>query len=133
MPVLLDNSGTVPIHVPGFGEPIDYEPKGRYGILDDTQRFRHGVNDFHPERMTVREVAMLRFMNSITEKPDWNVKVFDEAIVAKWREETMAIPKGLMSEQAFGYCVVELRERAKDFEKDGYVKTLESAARCVKS
>jgi len=30
---------------------------------------------------------MIQMMNEITDKPDWDVKVFDPAITAKWREE----------------------------------------------
>ena len=30
---------------------------------------------------------MLDFINKITDKPEWERKVFDEAIVAKWRGE----------------------------------------------
>ncbi|KAJ0121097.1 hypothetical protein J7T55_008258 [Diaporthe amygdali] len=44
------------------------------------------------EMLPVREVAMMGVMNSLTDKKDWHKKVFDEAIVEKWREEAMAIP-----------------------------------------
>lgn len=32
---------------------------------------------------------MMEFMNQITDKPDWERKVFEEAIVNKWREEAL--------------------------------------------
>lgn len=31
-------------------------------------------------------------MEKLTDKPDWNKKVFDEEIVAKWRAEALVIP-----------------------------------------
>lgn len=34
-----------------------------------------------------RERAMLAFMAQITEKPQWERKVFDETTVQKWRDE----------------------------------------------
>jgi hypothetical protein len=41
------------------------------------------------ELMQVREVAMLVLMDRLTDKPDWNKKVFDDSIVANWRHEAM--------------------------------------------
>lgn len=37
--------------------------------------------------LPVREVAMMMLMDNLTDKPNWHEKVFDEAIVAKWRYE----------------------------------------------
>jgi hypothetical protein len=42
--------------------------------------------------LPVREFAMLSVMETLTDKPDWYRKVFDEEIVAKWRKEALAIP-----------------------------------------
>lgn len=39
--------------------------------------------------LPVREVAMMMLMDNLTDKPDWHKKVFDEAIVAKWRHEAL--------------------------------------------
>jgi hypothetical protein len=126
----MDNSGTKPLLVPGFGLPINWEGEGNWGELP---RFRHGANDFRPERMTVRELAILSFMDAITEKPDWNVKISNEETVDKWRGEAKATPDGLMSDEAFEWCLLELRDRAGDFERDGIIRTLEGGSRCVKS
>lgn len=32
---------------------------------------------------------MMAIMNKITDKPDWDKKVFDESIVRKWRQEAL--------------------------------------------
>jgi hypothetical protein len=40
----------------------------------------------------VRELAMMSVMETLTDKDDWHKKVFDEKILAKWREEAYAIP-----------------------------------------
>jgi hypothetical protein len=37
--------------------------------------------------MPVKEVAMMILMDTLTDKPHWHRKVFDEAVVQKWREE----------------------------------------------
>lgn len=53
---------------------------------------------------------MLYLMNSLTDKPGWMHKVYDEEIVEKWKQEAMAIdwsningsPSGV-SEEMFKY------------------------------
>lgn len=37
--------------------------------------------------MTVYERNMLGFISQITDKPNWDDKVFDEGILEKWRQE----------------------------------------------
>lgn len=44
--------------------------------------------------LLVREVAMMIVMDSLTDKPDWHRKVFDDDIASKWTEEALAIPAG---------------------------------------
>ncbi|KAH6891529.1 hypothetical protein B0T10DRAFT_485424 [Thelonectria olida] len=46
------------------------------------------------ELLLIREVAMMIVMDRLTDKPDWHLKVFDDAITAKWTEEALAIPVG---------------------------------------
>ncbi|KAL1605298.1 hypothetical protein SLS60_004846 [Paraconiothyrium brasiliense] len=97
------------------------------------ERFRHGISDFHAERLTARAIAMLKLMDLITDKASWHRKIFNEIIVRKWREEARAMPGGLISEKAFDWCVKELRDKAKEFEEEKYVSILENDSRCVKS
>ena len=44
------------------------------------------------DMILVREVAMMIVMERLTDKPDWHIKVFDNAIVGKWIEEGLEIP-----------------------------------------
>lgn len=103
-------------------------PKQRDDLL-----FRHGICDHRARRLTVREVTMLMFMDAITDKLNWDRKVFHDGIVNKWREETQAVPNTLISEKAFEWCMKELRDKAKEFERDKFIKTLENSSKCVKS
>lgn len=48
------------------------------------------------EMLLVREVAMMMVMESITDKPDWHVKVFDAEITNKWKAEALALPVDAM-------------------------------------
>jgi len=76
---------------PGFGLPLRH-------------RNDHGSDDFYPigahgsnyaatsEPISVREVAMMDIMEKLTDKPDWQKKVFNEQIITKWGNEALAIP-----------------------------------------
>jgi len=130
---VFDNKGILPLKVPGFGLPIDFEPGDESSLDKIGTRFRHGANDFSADRLTVRELSMLSLIGSITDKPDWHRKVFDDDIVGKWRQEALSTPGSLMSAHAFQWCVSELRDKAKAYEQTGYVKVLDTASACVKS
>ena len=53
--------------------------------------------------MTARELAMIGVMNIVTNELQWSVDIFDEGIVADWREEAFASTP-LMSEYAWNWC-----------------------------
>ena len=75
---------------PGLGLPIDHEGKGLTIFplaIGDQPWTSNGV--------TLREQRMLDFISQITDKPDWEVKVFDEDIVSRWRAEADSRPEEL--------------------------------------
>lgn len=120
-----DNTGDGQLKVPGFCYDYHFE-------LDFQARFRHGANDFTQRpRLTAREVAMLGVMNALTDKPDWHKKVFDDEIVAKWKQEACAVH--LISEMAWNWCLAELRDKAKRFGRIGRVLALDAGSRISKS
>lgn len=45
--------------------------------------------DFKAVTLTIREVCMLKFIEQITNKPDWWTKVHDEEISERWKREAM--------------------------------------------
>lgn len=67
--------------LPGFGKEYDelHEQTERFSALESWEHF---------PMLTLRERWMLDFMNQVTDKPDWNRKVFDEEIIAHWKQET---------------------------------------------
>ncbi|KAK0649728.1 hypothetical protein B0T16DRAFT_136264 [Cercophora newfieldiana] len=73
---------------PGLGLPI----KSHGGKPDPHHRIPKGVHTWWSAGVTLREQRMMAFIDTITDKPDWEKKVFDEAIVAKWREEAKVGP-----------------------------------------
>ena len=73
-------------------------------------RFPTALIDWQDQFQTIRERCMLAFINSITDKPDWHEKVFDDAIVAKWRQEAstakweaLGIENGDFTDSMFDY------------------------------
>lgn len=75
---------------PGLGLPIDHEGKGL-----TTFPLAIGGRPWTSNGVTLRERRMLNFINQITDKPDWEVKVFDEEIVSRWRTEADVRPEEL--------------------------------------
>lgn len=77
--------------LPGFGQPLNddlptIEKEGPY--KGQRRRFPHALRDScYSVGVSVRERRMLDFINKITDKPEWERKVFDEDIVSKWRSE----------------------------------------------
>jgi len=71
---------------PGFGLPLQQMPEWHRD--GNKERFPHAIADFFATSgITVRELRMLDFMNQITDKPRWWVKMNDGEIVARWRNE----------------------------------------------
>ncbi|KAM6491104.1 Protein of unknown function (DUF4246) domain containing protein [Amanita muscaria] len=63
----------------------------------------------------------MRLMNQLTDKPDWNIKVFDDDIANKWKNEALAVGDVDITQGMVDWCIEELRYKAKAFEKTGMV------------
>lgn len=94
--------------VPGFGLPVDYTGGKQFPCAIQGRWDSQGI--------TLREKRMMALISSITDKPEWDRKVFDDAIVARWRAEADAttMPQAphrdvFMSEKMFDF--VSLRHR----------------------
>ncbi|KAF4992689.1 hypothetical protein FGRMN_7002 [Fusarium graminum] len=106
------------------------------------------------DMLLVREVAMLIVMDRLTDKPNWHVKVYDDAITDKWIQEALALPieqlyndivtdspgswipkmlTSIFDRECLEYCIKELRVKAKFFDEIGLVPTLDVNATAVKS
>ncbi|KAF2205071.1 hypothetical protein GQ43DRAFT_363257 [Delitschia confertaspora ATCC 74209] len=123
--------------LPGFGLPLDTLPKWERST-EKQPRFPHAIADnFETSGVTVRERRMLDFINQITDKPEWDRKVFDETIVAKWKREAVIYDATLkdfyLSEKMFEFCIAELREKSDRFRETGCVEVLDIEASIVKS
>ncbi|KAL3461167.1 hypothetical protein BJX64DRAFT_289546 [Aspergillus heterothallicus] len=104
------------LEMPGFNVPLNSEarenaiqghPEGFRNALDP----RHVDGGYVDQLVTHREILMMRAMNAITDKPDWDKKVCDNAITAKWRAELLNSGQD-MSERMVNWIIQELRWKA---------------------
>ena len=90
------------INLPGFGLPVNYQPD---------KRFPNAVLDWSGTILTVRELNMMAIMDRITDKPDWDKKVFDDTILQKWRQEALATEGMDVSEKMLDWVCTTVFER----------------------
>ena len=95
--------------LPGLGLPADHMASDGFRNAfrvhaDGDQCAANGV--------CLREKRMMAFINEITDKPDWERKVFDEGIVAKWKSEADSQPRVgrdvYMSDEMFNFVSLGL-------------------------
>ncbi|RSM06593.1 hypothetical protein CDV31_009022 [Fusarium ambrosium] len=153
------NASTAKRKYPGLGLDIRHDDS-----IDRDAIYPIGIHfncdGSESEMLLVREVAMMMVMESITDKPDWHVKVFDTEIANKWKAEALALPvdamykeiaedriawpdkafpgqapkpKIVLDEACVDYCIKELRAKAEYFKRSGLVPTLDASATVVKS
>ncbi|KAH6909370.1 hypothetical protein BKA70DRAFT_1188541 [Coprinopsis sp. MPI-PUGE-AT-0042] len=91
--------------VPGHGKPLNYAPAQSDPLfvgpslpsalrLEDLQEGGAVL-----PLLTLREISMLRFMNAITDKEGWHIKVFDDEIATKWKNEAIAAARAELRDQ----------------------------------
>ncbi|KAL2260094.1 hypothetical protein VTK26DRAFT_6015 [Humicola hyalothermophila] len=136
---------------PGVHLPRRYlRQKGEHGV--DFFRFGSSEDlwDTSSKLLQVREVAMMILMDRLTDKPNWHEKVFDEEIVSKWRQEALTQDEEalhreilggkdlpmfkrtrIISEEAFDYCIAELRCKAAHFKESGLTFTLNAGPNTI--
>ncbi|CAI7587104.1 unnamed protein product [Penicillium bialowiezense] len=122
----MNNDGYGPIMVPGFNAiPLNYE-------LAPEARFAHGLDDYrHTNRLTKREMAMLRLMLHVTEQPGWDLAVLDvdETRLTQWlRDAKEGVEGFLISTAAWDWCLAELRDKAMIWQATGHLLVFDSSS-----
>ncbi|KIM39109.1 hypothetical protein M413DRAFT_447453 [Hebeloma cylindrosporum] len=108
----------MPTLLPGCGRPLNYIPKQSdpdyIGEL-----FKNALSSVEIEShevamsmTTLREFAMLQFMNSVTDKPDWHIKINNPEIAAKWKNEVLNSDDHDFTDAMADWCIEELRYKA---------------------
>ncbi|THX45737.1 hypothetical protein D6D06_10374 [Aureobasidium pullulans] len=124
-PPCFDNSGRGALAVPGFGFPVELE-------LHSEDRFTHGVREWFQEpNITARELAMLSFMDKITDKPTWSTDVFDNRATSQLYQE--ALRSRLISPQTWVWCLSELQDKARIFQSSGRILVYNTGVAICKS
>ncbi|CAK7237879.1 hypothetical protein SBRCBS47491_010188, partial [Sporothrix bragantina] len=126
---MFDNSGHGLLRVPGCGYSVVAERAVEH-------RFAHGFHDWAQDRVTEREVHMLRFMNYVTDQPDWYDAVLhnEGGTFRRWELEAVAMWP-LLSPRALAWCRAELRDKAERFSttEGGLVTVFNAGARVCKA
>ncbi|OBT89625.1 hypothetical protein VE02_01782 [Pseudogymnoascus sp. 03VT05] len=115
-----------------------------YNELSD-ERFADAVAGWEQKpALTAPEMAMLQLMSDLTDKSGWNVDIFDNTIVTKWREEKFQAQEArivqieelkmrVISERAWDWCILELRAKAPTFDEDRFVRLFDAGSAVFKS
>ncbi|KAJ5394355.1 uncharacterized protein N7487_011996 [Penicillium crustosum] len=115
--------------MPGFNVKLDCKPDrnvvypGDYGFpnaLDDNAIEKDCFDDL----VTHREVLMMRVMNTITDKPQWDQKVFDDDITTKWRNEIAQSGQDV-TPTVMDWIIKELQWKANILKETGYVRVFD--------
>ncbi|GFF36104.1 hypothetical protein IFM58399_04436 [Aspergillus lentulus] len=107
-------SGNTRFDLPGYSIPLNWSP----GAPD---MFPNALETSLAERLTThREILMMRALNSITDKPDWEKKVFVEEITAKWRKEIMDSGEDI-TPTMMNWIIKEAQWKAKVFQDTKHV------------
>ncbi|KAG2009566.1 hypothetical protein CC2G_012484 [Coprinopsis cinerea AmutBmut pab1-1] len=98
---------TVVHPMPGHGKPLDYTPKKGEDPLYIGDPFPSALSPGDIDEggrailplTTLREFSMLQFMNAITDKEDWHIKVLDDEIANKWKTEAVEAARAALRKQ----------------------------------
>ncbi|KAG6909616.1 hypothetical protein DXG01_016398 [Tephrocybe rancida] len=110
------------LRLPGFDLPLNHnEPTKPGNVLFKNPLNKNDFGNGMLRLTTLREFAMLNIMNKVTDKPDWQTKVFDDVIAQKWKDEMQSSPGADVTEAMASWCIAELRYKAKVLEKTGAI------------
>ncbi|KAJ5356553.1 Protein of unknown function DUF4246 [Penicillium concentricum] len=95
-----------------------------FGGALDLLGFPNALDPNHMQALndivTHREILMMRVMNTITDKSNWDKKVFDEHITSKWREEIRKSGQDV-TPKMMDWIIKELQWKAGIFQETGHV------------
>ncbi|BEJ15263.1 hypothetical protein CspHIS471_0410300 [Cutaneotrichosporon sp. HIS471] len=129
--------------LPGVDLPLDAYSKAGVIVTDKdadgnpthkVNRFPSAVleEEWKSNTPTVRERAMMRVIDLLTDKPGWVDKLDNDEIISKWRAEALALPfKQGFTDKMFDWVVAELRDKAVLFKKNGGVVSVYDGAAAV--
>ncbi|KAJ5498470.1 hypothetical protein N7453_007521 [Penicillium expansum] len=117
------------LRMPGFNVDLNYEPNrnifgmGINGFQNGLDKDHHAYGCMY-DLVTHREVLMMQVMNTITDKPEWDQKIFDEDITAKWQNEIIQSGQDV-TPKMMDWIVKELQWKAGVFKEEGIVRVFD--------
>ncbi|CAG8379067.1 unnamed protein product [Penicillium salamii] len=136
------------LQMPGLNVQLNAQPKecvisrGLYGFYNalDSQHLEWGCKAYvsiplwsrsrglfltiFSGLVTHRELLMMRIMNTITEKPNWEGKVFKQDITGKWRDEIAQSDEDV-TPRMMDWIIKELQWKAENLESTGYIQVFD--------
>ncbi|KAJ5887575.1 hypothetical protein N7495_007616 [Penicillium taxi] len=107
-------------HLPGYGRPLDFAPmeKNVYGV-EGRSMFPSALDDRDIERgqpvQTLRELAMVRVMERITDISEWWIKIKDPDTINVWKARAVA-GENEITENGANWIIEELTFKAIIYE-----------------
>ncbi|KAL4861494.1 hypothetical protein BDV12DRAFT_65032 [Aspergillus spectabilis] len=119
----MSDTQSSPFDLPGLNLPLDFQPQRKwndvvYANALDPKNIKDGYVGY---LYTVKELAMMQIMETITDKPNWQEKVFNEEITEKWRKEIQDGEK--VTESMMDYILAELRWKTTEFNRTGNLRS----------
>ncbi|KAJ5519230.1 hypothetical protein N7453_001652 [Penicillium expansum] len=123
------------LRMPGFNVKLNCQPDrnviqnwyhGFPNALDDNDMFQWyywrdvELTLLPSDLVTHREVLMMRVVNTITDKPQWDQKVFDKNITTKWRDEIAQSGQDV-TPKMMDWIIEELQWKANILKETGHV------------
>ncbi|KAI9804079.1 MAG: hypothetical protein M1825_001480 [Sarcosagium campestre] len=97
------------IQLPGYGLPLSWMPENPIPCA----LYEEVFDDLRTEALTAREIAMIRFMDSITDKAGWQEKIYDEGIRETWWQELQQVHEDRFTRKMFLWGINELMFKAR--------------------
>jgi hypothetical protein len=119
------NNKPTPLKVPGlYDVPIN--------VLLSRDQFATGTDDWDGHILTAKELAILDLINTFTDRPNWQRAIFDQQFIAQWREDAVE-SSSLINDKTWDWCLQELQDKARQFERDGRLVIFNTSSGVYKS
>ncbi|CAJ0552092.1 Ff.00g060710.m01.CDS01 [Fusarium sp. VM40] len=126
------------VRKPGLGLQLGHMPKegSRFPLLFMEHNYENG---WRAATLLIRESCMLKLVDTLSDKPDWWLKVRDSDIANKWKQEALAMDWKLYREYAdftpamADACISELRKKADLYEQTRLMPVYDFTTCVIKS
>ncbi|KAF8885779.1 hypothetical protein BD779DRAFT_658321 [Infundibulicybe gibba] len=117
------NSSQLDIALPGCGLPLNHNAQKLFKNGLNANDCYDGEYNVVLPLITLRECLMLRLMDEMSDKPNWDTEVFDENIASQWKAEVLksSLVDAEITSGMAEWCIEELRYKAKNFQRTGAI------------